>query len=48
MKPLRLFISSVQNEFAVERETLRDYLPKSDKILGRVGPAKGGYREVLK
>lgn len=26
MKPLRIFISSVQKEFAVERAALRDYL----------------------
>ena len=34
MKPLRIFISSVQKEFAAERAALRDYL-KNDPLLKR-------------
>jgi hypothetical protein len=34
MKPLRIFISSVQKEFAEERATLRDYL-RGDPLLRR-------------
>ncbi len=34
MIPLRIFISSVQNEFAQEREALRDYL-REDALLRR-------------
>ena len=34
MKPLRVFISSVQEEFAAERATLRDYL-QADPLLRR-------------
>ena len=34
MKPLRIFISSVQKEFAAERAALRDYL-RGDALLGR-------------
>ena len=34
MKPLRIFISSVQKEFAPERAALRDYL-RGDPLLRR-------------
>ncbi|HSL03512.1 MAG TPA: DUF4062 domain-containing protein, partial [Nitrospiraceae bacterium] len=34
MKPLRIFISSVQKEFAEERAALRDYL-RGDALLRR-------------
>jgi hypothetical protein len=34
MKPLRIFISSVQKEFAVERAALRDYL-RGDALMRR-------------
>ncbi|MDD3925469.1 MAG: DUF4062 domain-containing protein [bacterium] len=34
MKPIRIFISGVQKEFAIERSTLRDYL-QSDQLLRR-------------
>lgn len=45
MKPLRIFISSVQQEFAAERAALRDYLTQ---YIGRIGPTKSGHWEVLK
>ena len=34
MKPIRIFISSVQTEFAVERRALRDYL-RNDPLMRR-------------
>ena len=34
MKPLRIFISSVQKEFAAERAALRDYL-RGDVLMRR-------------
>ena len=34
MNPLRIFISSVQKEFAREREALRDYL-RGDPLVRR-------------
>lgn len=34
MKPIRIFISSVQREFAIERAALRDYL-RGDVLMRR-------------